>query len=793
MTNSTNTAQSSIHAGIGTAERSGEIANRLSAKSRLLFVGGLLLLLVVAQFVYVSLITRPGPVIVALFTGAILGLGYGVYLLLMRDWLKPIRALNTLAFRLTHTHETEPGDDLTQLDLQLHRLSKQLMEATQLAGHIGKGQYAAQLQYLSPKEGLGLAFTEMQGQLQQIAVEEAKRNWTINGINQLEEVLRNHQSSSVADLSYAFIRQVVKYLDANQGGIYLISDLEKKDSYIDLVACYAYEKKKFEERRIERGQGLVGQCILENEPIYLTEVPANYVRITSGLGEATPRNILLVPMRSQDQTFGVIEMASFQSLEAHQIEFVENVSGSFASVIAGVQTNARTQRLLDESRAITTILQEQEEITRQNAEELIATQEELARKIVEIQKESILTNSIVDAINKTNASLELDMDGNVIAVNDMYLSLMEYSREELLGKPEKSLVAADELLGERYDMMWNSIRSGAFNSGEYRRVSKSGRELWLTGTYSPICDIEGKPYKIIQYAQFTTEQKEKELELFSKIQAINQCIPLIEMTTDCVIITANAFFMNTFGFKRSDLRNRKLDCLFDSQFASSNEFVRLCQSLQEGEVMTLPLQFKTNTGEERYFLSNFSHSRNLSGQVNKILLALIDTTEQHCLKEQLQQMLQNEKRKNAILELQAETTDEFVDKLGDIILEIEANSDQKAMDNLLKDKKIPVIELDQKGNILFVNQGLTKILGSEEADLIGIAVTDFMDFPCPEESSLFKSKIRTPALSQMKLRFKIKDTEVITFSVFLTPRFNYSEKNDFFTMLLLMMNVEPNI
>jgi PAS domain S-box-containing protein len=771
----------------------GEKVQRLNAKARFRLFGGVLVMQLLIQSLYCVLAPRPDQVILTFFIISILCNCLYLYRIFVKQWLQPLRKLNQVAESISNNHSATGQNELSQMAHHLRQLDLQIQEVTHFADHIGKGQFDVQLQHLSVKEGLGMALSNMRQQLQRVAEEEAQRNWVVNGINQLEEILRRNQHSTVSQLSDAFIGQLVRYLRANQGGIYLISDYLVHSSPIELVACYAYDKKKYEERTIQRGQGLVGQCILENESIYMTQVPPNYVRITSGLGEATPRNILLVPIRTQEHTFGVIEMASFYPLQAHQIQFVESVCESFASVITGVQNNVRTQSLLDESRQIAAVLREQEEEMKQNAEELIATQEELARKMLEIQRESILTASIVEAINKTNASIELDMEGNIIAVNDMYLSLMEYTREELLGKPEKFLVAQDELVGERYELMWNSVQAGAFNSGEYRRISKSGRELWLTGTYSPIYDIEGKPYKIIQFAQFTTEQKEKELELSSKIQAINQCIPLLEMSPDCVIITANTFFMNEFGFKRADLRNKPLDTLFDTTFTSSEEFARISQSIHDGQVLTLPLKYKTKTGEDRYFISNFSPSRNLSGQVHKILLALIDTTEQNRLKEQLKQLLTEEKRKNAILELQAETTDEFVDKLGDIVLEIEDNADHDAMDNLLKDKKIPVIEIDQKGIIVFVNHGIAKILGREEVQLLGTNVMEVMQFANPEEHKHFQTRMQTPALSQLKVRFKIKDNELITFSIFLTPRFNYSEQNDFFTILMLMMNVEPHL
>jgi PAS domain S-box-containing protein len=751
--------------------------------------------LTLCQYGYFLLATTPNRYVSAALLILTLATIFILFHFFSNDWLKPLGSLVAVARSLSNSEpntNTHAGE-LEELSQQLVTLSKQMADATAFAHEIGEGKYQIQLQTLRSNDGLGKALSDMRYQLQKVAEEESKRNWTVNGIAKFSEVMREKQQSSVVDLSDAYIRHLVKYLNANQGGIYLLNEEVHSAPLIELVACYAYEKKKYEQKSIQLGQGLVGQCFLEKEYIYMTEVPEGYVKVTSGLGEATPRNILLVPIKTSEKVHGVIEIASFYPIEIHQIEFVKTIGEGFASIITGVKINSHTQKLLDESRHIANELREKEDVLRQNTEELVATQDELAQKVVEIEKESVLTTSIVDAINKTNASLELDMEGRIIGVNDIYLSLMEYSEEEIIGKMEKTLVAEDEVTSNRYDMMWNSIQTGAFNSGEYRRVSKSGRELWLTGTYSPIFDINGQPYKIIQFAQFTTEQKEKELELGSKIHAINQCMPMIEISLQGLVITANAFFMNEFGYKRQDIRNKELTSLLDPNFVASEGYTEIWRTIKTGEVITRPLKFKTKLGEDRYFISNFSPTKNLSGQVHKILLALIDITEQHRLKEHLKLLLTDEKRKNALLEMQAETTDEFVEKFGEIVLQLEENQDQVAIDELLKNKNIPILELDQQGKILLMNNAVLKILGHDAVELMGSKIQELIHFNTEEEVQHFRKMLITPKLTQMKIRFKVKEDEIITFNLFINPRFNFSQKSDYFTMLLLMMNVEPEL
>jgi PAS domain S-box-containing protein len=725
--------------------------------------------------------------------GALLLTLTGTGRLVYTQWVKPAQRLQAWAGQMAEGNMAEVAADVQWRALQelaghLHKIRRDTLEATTFARQIGEGVYNSALESMNSREGLGKALIDMRAKLQAVAEEERKRNWTIAGVARFSDLLRDYQNASLAEISYAVVQHTVKYLGANQGGVYLLNDEQEHDPHIQLTACYAYEKKKYLQQRIEPGQGLVGQCLLENESVYLTEIPDNYLKITSGLGEATPRNILLVPVKSNDQTHGVLEIASFTPLEPYQVALVETVCGSFAALLSATRVNLRTRKLLDESQKITEELRAKEEVLRQNSEELLATQEELSKKVQEIEKESALIQSIVEAINKTNAALELDMDGNIIDVNEIYVSLMEYTREELIGSSEKKYVAADELDSGRYDMMWDSIRTGAFNSGEYRRVSKSGKELWLTGTYSPIYDISGKAYKIMQFAQFTTEQKERELELTSKINAINQAIAMLDVDPDGVISAANPCFMKEFHFKRSDLRNKALVTLLDPALVQSGEYAEVWAKVTEGMVMTLPLKFITKEGSERYYITSFCPSRNLAGNIHKILLSLIDITEQHRLKEHLKTLLQDEKRKTALLELQVEITDSFVDEFSDILLQLEEKEDKADIDAFLQDKKIPAIELDNAGNVLLANTAALNILGYEGAAFTGANLRSFLWFKDAEEEQYFSEKIHSPELSQLKIYFVIRQYQTLLFNVYMVPRF--TEKPGEFTIIMLIMNQE---
>ena len=154
------------------------------------------------------------------------------------------------------------------------------------------------------------------------------------------------------------------------------------------MAAYAFEKRKFLQKRIEKSEGLIGEVFREGSTVYMTQVPNSYVNITSGLGDASPRAILLVPLKLNEQVYGVVEIASFQEFEPYQIEFIEKLGESIASTFASVGNATQTEKLLQESILLSEKMKAQEEEMILNLESLTATQEELQRKnqIIEEQK-----------------------------------------------------------------------------------------------------------------------------------------------------------------------------------------------------------------------------------------------------------------------------------------------------------------------------------------------------------------------------------------------------------------------
>src|SRR5688572_6368641 len=267
------------------------------------------------------------------------------------------------------------------------RLQQQGRAVASLSGFIeaiSAGNYTAELTLEDDGANLGNTLLTMRDKLKVNAEDDRKRNWSTSGLAQVGEILRV-STASTADLYDNIIKFVVKYTKSNQGGLFILNEESENDKFLELVSCYAFERKKFLTKKIGLGEGLVGQCYLEGERIYLLEVPQEYIAITSGLGGSAPNALLLVPLKINEKIFGVLELATFGKYESHEVELVEKLTESIASTISSVRVSESTRILLEKTQQQAEEMRAQEEEMRQNMEELEATQEEMRRKEKHIQ------------------------------------------------------------------------------------------------------------------------------------------------------------------------------------------------------------------------------------------------------------------------------------------------------------------------------------------------------------------------------------------------------------------------
>ena len=284
------------------------------------------------------------------------------------------------ALKLSKGDLSESGvvtrNELRPLSNALNFLKTSLIHVKEYAEKIGKGEYGAELNSFDEESELGKTFTHMRDRLLKVSEEEVKRSKINAGLAKFSEIIGNY-TNNLELFGDEVISSLVKFLEANQGAFFVVN--ENEDA-LELVSSYAYEKKKFLNKKLRKGQGMAGQVWQEGKKLYIKDVPEEYVNITSGLGYSTPRCVLIIPLHFNEQVHGIIEVASFNEFEEYELEFVDKVAENIASALASVKVNTTTQKLLLESKELTEQMRAQEEEMRQNMEELQATQEELERR-----------------------------------------------------------------------------------------------------------------------------------------------------------------------------------------------------------------------------------------------------------------------------------------------------------------------------------------------------------------------------------------------------------------------------
>lgn len=294
-------------------------------------------------------------------------------------------AKGNLSSNIDYTAKNEIG----KVALAINNLAENLRNAADFVKKIGNGDLETRL--AEEKENnlrensLSGALVAMREQMKAVAEDERQRNWTTEGLAKFVDIFR-HNTENLNEFSFNIISNIIHYVKANQGGIFLVNDDNEHDKHLQLMAAYAFGRQKHQEQRIEFGEGLTGQCFLEKQSIFITEIPEEFVRITSGLGGSNPRCLLFVPLKLEDKILGVIELASFHIFKPYEIAFLEKLAENIASTLASVKINQHTKRLLEESQEMTEHMRAQEEEMRQNVEELEATQEEMARKEAELRR-----------------------------------------------------------------------------------------------------------------------------------------------------------------------------------------------------------------------------------------------------------------------------------------------------------------------------------------------------------------------------------------------------------------------
>jgi methyl-accepting chemotaxis protein len=491
--------------------------------------------------------------------------------------------------KVVNDHE-QLGDTIEQLKSSVNSFVKNVETASDFALKIGDGNLEAKTGSLDTSNILGRALLEMQNKLQQVTDEDSRRNWISNGTSQIGDVFSGYQGFEFKEKVFRFTKLITDYMSCNQGAVFLA---DSKTSTLNLFAAYAYEKKKFINKSLKVDEGLLGQCFQEKDILYLEDIPADYIHITSGLGYANPRSLLLIPVILEDECYGIIELASFEKLPTYYLNFSKIVSDKLASAISTHKMNEHTTKLLSESRKMNEELTQKEEqmqsytaqlskeyaaiskqlsvakVAESDVKKLHETEEELKRlqaeinkfselltvrnneidqqdikletkqkiiknlqeklkvlknkellegdqqhvheigennlalkeKIAQLEGEKLLNQSTISSISQSIPTAELNLKGEIIAANQLFVQKFGFEEQEVIGRHESIFIAASKEVNKINEQKWKKLLEGQAFDAELHFIKKNKDTLLLKASYTPVKSPSGRLFKVILLVQ----------------------------------------------------------------------------------------------------------------------------------------------------------------------------------------------------------------------------------------------------------------------------------------------------
>ncbi|MEO1050472.1 MAG: PAS domain-containing protein [Bacteroidota bacterium] len=412
--------------------------------------------------------------------------------------------------------------------LQVEDKFKHMKANIDFAEEISKGNLNTEYQF-GDTDDLGKSLMNMQNSLLDAAERERKERYINVGLASIGEILREN-AEDLKTLCDNVIENLVSYTKANQGGLFILERNEsEEDDFLELIAARAFDRQKFMTKRFDLGEGLVGQAAIEKKTIYMTDVPQDYVNIKSGLGGANPGSVLIVPLKSEEEVLGVIELASFEVFSETDIEFLEKVGESIAATIITAKNNEKTKKLLENSNVLTEQLQAQEEEMRQNMEEMKATQEEMGRAQKELSEKEANLNALINNTDDTIFAIDKNY---VITIVNKVLS----DKYKSLGVDLSAGTHIMEALPEEVRGMWKERYDRSLGGEKFTIIDERGEgadKKYVETYHFPIRDEGNAITGVAVMSKDITEKVSTQQEIARKETNLNA---LINNTSDSIIM-----------------------------------------------------------------------------------------------------------------------------------------------------------------------------------------------------------------------------------------------------------------
>jgi len=263
--------------------------------------------------------------------------------------------------------------------------------------------------------------------------------------------------------------------------------------------------------------------------------------------------------------------------------------------------------------------------------ELLQTRSTIERMEHEAESARIASrksDGILDALSRSFAVIEFEMDGTIIAANQNFQQTMGYTEEEVVGQHHRLFVDPEYGQTAAYRELWERLRRGEFVSGEFHRVAKGGRNIWLRAAYNPILDENGRAVGVIKFALDVTKDKMTASDYEYQLEAVRRTQAVIEFNVDGTIITANDNFLSVVGYRLDEIQGHHHKMFVDPEYARSSAYAEFWKKLQSGQNHSGQFKRLSKRGNEIWIEASYNPIFDPAGNLVKVVKFATDITKE---------------------------------------------------------------------------------------------------------------------------------------------------------------------
>ncbi|MFT6372959.1 MAG: methyl-accepting chemotaxis protein, partial [Gammaproteobacteria bacterium] len=295
----------------------------------------------------------------------------------------------------------------------------------------------------------------------------------------------------------------------------------------------------------------------------------------------------------------------------------------------------------------------------------------------------------IEAIGKSQAVIEFNMDGTIIQANDNFLNTMGYRADEVKGQHHSMFADTEYKNSSEYRQFWEKLNRGEYEAGEFKRIGKGGKEKWIQASYNPITDLNGKPFKVVKYATNITEQKLRNADFADQLKAIGKSQAVIEFNMDGTLIRANDNFLNTMGYRADEIKGQHHSMFVDTEYKNSHEYRQFWDTLNRGEYQAAQYKRIGKGGKEIWIQASYNPIMDLNGKPFKVVKYATNITEQKLRNADFAGQIEAIGKSQAVIEFNMDGTiiranDNFLNTMGYQAVEVQGQHHSMFADTAYK-------------------------------------------------------------------------------------------------------------